>query len=259
MSKDNILLFISILFVVFLFSSCKEIQPPQGSKLSQDDKEIIGSAIDTSIMAHFKRDTSVHVLSPSSYLVAYDYINHIKTNLLNTPYFEKAPTIRLIDQHNYKGAFVGPAGYIYIYRDLLLTLDYESQFVGLLASLMACAESDQPINKLKKTFSLSYLLDIAIGSNVDNTAAVLYELRDVPYDSLWVSTYDDKSINILCTEDYNIHSYADLFLLNNNIEWMTLFPRPYNFSSTLYNRKNQTDCSGETDNQSAYTTLRNNI
>ncbi len=259
MSKNILILLISSLIISFSFQSC-DLNPFINSKdiITEEDEAIIGGTVDTALQSHFQ---AIHtpVLSQDTYAFAHNYIYNLRNTIAGTAYFSELPTIRIVDNSSLKTAFVAPGGYIYLHKGFLLALDYESQFVGALSCLMACSENDKALQKLENTFSKAYLIDLALGGNIDNTPAVLTELRDIPYDSIWVNSFDEKSISILCSEDYNIQGYADLFLLQSNLDWMQLFPRSNNFGATLFNRKNTTDCGGETDNQSAYTDMKNSL
>lgn len=233
--------------------SCSEKHEDK-TEITPLDELVIGAAIDAELQKSWETDSTAGVLRPENYPQAYQYISRIEQEIVQSPYInEKVHAIKIVeDNSNKKTAFVTPGGYIYIYKKLLQTLDSESQLVGVLSCLMACHESGRVTQKMTDRFSVNYMLDLAIGGKLDNITEVYNELCLIPYDSLWVSSYDEKSIGTLCHAGYDIQDYSDLFSLHANIEWMNLFPRPTNYATVLFNRKDPTTCNGEIANRSPY-------
>jgi hypothetical protein len=256
MHKFRVALYWSLCFIIGFCSSCSERHDAK-TEITPIDEQVIGLSIDMELKKAWRADSTAKILEPEDYPQAYQYMRQIEQAVVNSPYLNESLTsIQIIDDTNgEKTAFVAPGGYIYIYKDLLNTLSSESQFVGLLSCLMACSESKKPTDKLVSRFSINYMLDLAIGGKLDNIELVHNELCEVPYDSLWVNTYDEKSIGTLCHSGYDIQDYSDLFSLHPNLTWMELFPRKRTYATTLFNIKDATTCSGDLANINAYQSM----
>lgn len=253
--KSLSIIFLSVLLIsTILFVQSCSTELHDKNELTAADEVAIGQSIHQALLQRWQKDSTIVLLSMANYPVAYKYINNLQTQIKNTPYLNQSTTIHLLHNKNTPtaNAFVAPGGHIYVYNGLLQTLNYESQLMGILTSLTACSESKAATQKLTTRFSIPYMIDLALGGNVDNIDAVLTELQDIPYDSTWVAAYDEKSMQVLCAEGYNIQGYADLFFLQSNLKWMQLFPRANTFGQTLFNRQDSTDCFGSIDNEIAY-------
>jgi hypothetical protein len=169
-------------------------------------------------------------------------------------------TIRIIHQTENTSAFVVPGGFIYIYKDFLKKIKTEAQFVAVMSHLMACSKKRLTIPKLEARFSKGFLIDLALGSDLNvDLGSVFEELGEVHYDSLLVEELDIEAEHTTCELGYNIKSYSDLFncINSQNLDWYSLFPRrmtPLEYATHLFNEvKNDSLCIvAEEDGEAAY-------
>ena len=246
------------------------------NEVTPQDDIVIGKTIDDALLAHINQSNGFNYLSPSTHTSAYSYINTIKNKIdsattdnaasiasSNTHYSIPSTTsvatttIRILDKAGETNAFVAPGGYIYLYKDFLTKIQTEAQFVAVLAHLMTCSKGRHASKKMQDRFSLSFMIDLALGgeltpnSGVD-ISTILNELENVPYNQVLVTELDQAAENVICNLDYEVSSYSNLFtnLGAQNLKWFSLFPRPSlaDYATHLFNN----NCVGETIGSTAY-------
>jgi predicted Zn-dependent protease len=230
------------------------------------DDTRIGEAIDSEIQNHADTAVDMTILDRSIYWRAYNYSDSMLLDLLNSNQFEHASnfnwTIRIFEKSGMKTAFALPGGYIYLSKDLLMFLVDEAEFSGLLAHEMMVADSRIITEKLKEEFSISYLLDVALGGQVEAAEAVINNVLYNSFDIDAAATADSLSRAVICMSDYDIRSYASFIEragTNNTVEWVDLYPCDSDWSADIYSHYNVNNCIGEMRNQEAYDKLKMSI
>lgn len=239
-----------LLACLFFITSCIEEPGPSNNKLSQDDESQIAYTIDTALVSYMEA-MGTPLLEEDKYNQVYHYIREVIQQLNSTPYLYQSVNLRII-QSDTPLAFASVSGYVYVHTGLLESLHNEAQMAGVLSTLMACSFSKKPLDKLIDYFSNSYMMDLAIGGVLTSPDAFYQELSNTTYNSTWVNTYSEKSINILCYLSYNILSYADMFNLALIPDWLSLYPHPNNFATTLAGQSYLSSCDGKINNESAF-------
>jgi hypothetical protein len=261
------------ILVILVISSCEKISPP--NLITPEDDITIGETLDKHILGHIDVSNTISYLSPNTYLSSYSYANSIRNNITNSsnstgitsmPDASVCTTeLRIIDEPGNSNAFVVPGGYIYLYKDFLQKIKTEAQFIAVLSHLMACSQKRMSILKLEDRFSESFLIDLALGGDLDvDISLILTELEEVPYDSLQVQDLDIEAENTVCELGYDIKSYSDLFndVVSKDLLWYDLFPRSRTeYASHLYNVvKNNPPCdSAELDKEPEYLNFKNSL
>ncbi len=260
MSKITAFIYLFVIYSLLLYS-CQDSPKNTKNTLESEDEKIIGYTIDTSICAYLKSKPDINILLETDYPAVYSYLYNLIENLLESHHLTQSPILRIVQSPPIYScnAFIAPGGHIYLSSDFLKTLTSESQFAGILSTLMICQEKGHPLKKLENKFSTTYLIDLALGARIKNPSSLIHELRKEPYDSAWVRSYDSISVDILCENSYYIQAYADLFLLNNILPWIQLFPHENSFSINLLNRGNSIGCNGTIDNQIIYQSIIANL
>lgn len=269
-----------IFFVlIVLTQSCnKEIKDAQHHLTPEDDAKI-GKAIDNAFLTFIDTCPDISYLDASANTFIYSYINQFSLKIkgsnnytssvstLSTTNAIDVPTIRILDKPGNTGAFVAPGGYIYIYNDLLKTLNYEAQFVPLLAHLITCSAKRYDIEKLEAQFSPNFLIDLADGGTINgssstNIQSILSVLEDTPYPKNLVDNLDEKAEQITCELGYDIQAYSDLFTQNStrSIKWIQLFPRTFSsgdYAAHLFNEVSDSLSCGGTIIEGGYPQFKN--
>lgn len=245
-----------IFFISLFLFSCENIRTGNNSIAVEDDINI-GKTIDEHILEYVNNSSYVDYLEPDSFTASYSYLCAIKNRIVNSDnhmaYADLSHTsncsvnIRILDQAYTNSAFIGPGGYIYIFKNLLLDLQTEAQLTALMTHLVTCSANRISIPKLQNRFSPSFLIDLADGGDINmDVNLVLQELKDVAYDTSNVLLADIETENIVCELGYDIKSYSDLFnhADSKNLGWYTLFPRNRTeYASHLFNTvKNYPQC-----------------
>lgn len=268
----NFYLFIISFFFLLLTISCnKEVVLAKNKVTSEDDAQI-GSTIDKALLSYIDTSSRITLLDEPNYPGVYRYINQISqfinnsntftstgANQISIPHYTTyTPTIRVIDEMGNTGAFVLPGGYIYLHKEFLKNINYEAQFVPILAHLMACSKNRYDIEKLETRFSTNFLLDLALGGTINKDAGtdirtILDALEDEPYPTSVVDLLDKEAEKTVCELGYDVQTYADWFIQqsNGNIKWCQQFPRSQalgDYASHLFNAvKDSLSCGGEVD------------
>lgn len=261
-----ILFFVSILF---LFQGCDKNNPPKNN-LTPEDDTFIGTTLDAKILQYINSNSNIEYLDRTTYLSSYSYIDNIISNIESSTNFVGLSamtdasicpiTIRIVHQTDNTSGFVVPGGFIYIYKDFLKKIKTEAQFVAVISHLMACSKKRLSIPKLEERFSKGFLIDLALGSDLNvDLVSILEELGEVHYDSLLVEDLDIEAEHTTCELGYDIKSYSDLFncISSQNLDWYSLFPRrmtPLEYATHLFNEvKNDSICVvAEEDGEPAY-------
>jgi hypothetical protein len=268
----NFYSFIITIFILFLTVSCEPEIVVAKNKITSEDDAIIGRTIDKALLNHIDTSSGISVLDQQTYPAIYTYINQISQSINGSnsflalgvdsqgvPYNSNyTPTIRVVDQVGNSGAFVLPSGYIYLYKDFLKKINFEAQFVPILAHLMACSKNRYGIDKLETRFSANFLLGLALGGTISTDAgsdisSILDALENDPYSTDIVDMLDIEAEKTVCELGYDVQTYADWFIQqsNDNVKWCHQFPRSLsleNYASHLfYTVKDSLSCNGNID------------
>jgi len=159
---------LNLIFIVFIsafiLSSCDE----DGSVnlfTVQDD-------IDFGEQFHQELEQNVEefpILSPIAFPEAYDHIERIRDELLNSNDLRYANEfnwdVYLIDDDETLNAFCIPGGKMYFYTGIIKFLDNEAQFAGVMAHEMAHADRRHSTKTMTKTYGFSILLSAILGED----------------------------------------------------------------------------------------------
>lgn len=188
-----------LLLIPVLFVTCKkDDESPGGLNLFsiQDDIEM-GMQMDQYI-----RDSTDYVLlDRNQYPLAYNYIENIKNDILNSgkiiykDEFEWKVTI--IKDDETLNAFATPGGYIFIYTGLMKYLTCGDHFAGVLGHEMAHSDRRHSTKQLTKQYGTTFLLSILLGEGtISQVTAGLISLKFSRSDE---SEADEFSVKYLCS------------------------------------------------------------
>lgn len=256
------------LFFLLIISCSKNPDIHQSHSLSLENERKIGYSIDRAVLDHFNTNPSKKVLSPDDHSSIYNYLQQCILSLHGSDYYtdfleehpltNTTPTLRILQDSSKTGAFIAPGGHIYLYTDLLQTLQTKAQLMAVLSHLIVCSAYKYDLKKLEARFSRNFLFDVALGRDLTNSStprsgadlhAVMEELESKPYNTQDVNKADSDVEPILCELGYDLRSYSDLHQFNSTIDWLALFPRTTSTSAysmhlnILHN--NDPNCNGQ--------------
>ncbi|MFT4834925.1 MAG: putative Zn-dependent protease [Marinoscillum sp.] len=179
----------------------------------QNDKDL-GAQVAVEIAS----DTSFNILSPVEYSEAYDYLNDMKNNILNsgnvTYKDEFAWELHIIDD-DVLNAFATPGGYMYVYTGLIKYLETADDLAGVIGHEIAHADKRHSSKQLQRNQGIQALLAIALGNDpsqltqvvgqIAGTGAVLKFGRDAEAEA------DDFSVVYLSGTNYACNGAASFF------------------------------------------------
>lgn len=254
---------------IFSLSSCDK-KPVTANEILPSDDVRIGETIDKEFYKLSDSSSSFNILEKATYWEIYGYSDTIISTLLNKNSFTYSSEfnwkLRIFDSPEIKNAFAAPGGYIYVSKDLILSLADEAQYVAILAHAMLLSDLRITTEKLKDRFSVSYLLDISIGGNVVAPLDVFEELKDIPYSYENSVNLDSKTAYLICASGYDVRKFS-LFLAEASSlqdqglihEWLSLYPASSDRSEIVYSRFNEENCSGTINNQSEFEEIKISI
>lgn len=233
------------LFFVLLLCNCSQEEPLPLNEVTPKDDEAIGYSIDAAYMDHLDTLPDEHYLSDANHPDLYVYLHDVCKKIQqssahamqsNRDIPMRRPILRVLESPSKTSAFVAPGGHIYIYTGLLKAMSQEAELVPVLAHLLNCSLHRLDVKKLENHFSTNFLLDLAIGSNVNgssyasagtNVCAVIEHLAEKPYHQSDVTFLDEKAETITCELGYDIQVYSNFYTQNSiqDLDWFTLFPR----------------------------------
>lgn len=253
----------ALLLSLLLFAACDPEPPITPNEILASDDSRIGEAIDTEIINHADTTLDLNILDRAAYWKVYNYADSILTYLLNSNLFEHSSdfnwTVRVFEKAGLETAFALPGGYIYISKDLLMFLENEAEFAGVLAHEMMVCDSRIITNKLQNEFSISYLLDIALGGQVEASTDVMNNVMYEPFELEASQEADLLSRDVICSSNYDIRSYGDFVNRAENnayIEWLDLYSNSSDWGTSLQNSFDLNGCAGEMQNQVTYGKIR---
>lgn len=256
MRHCSIHFYITLLFCLLLFGtqSCDSLESLEDDCIiTLNDEQQIGETIHQSLVGYFADNNSRSLLKRANHRRVYGYLDSIclaiqdqkHTNLSSnsgyqaTEYNPRSSEERLLlhvfDGANATNAFTLPGRHIYLDKGLLKKLDNEVQLVALLATLIHNSDERYAAEKLQETYSISFMMDLALGGSISDNAdhsgvyigSVYTDLAVTPYKVDQVEAMDQAAEELLCSLDYDIRAYSNFYLAasNQTLEWMSLFPR----------------------------------
>lgn len=155
------------------------------------------------------------ILDPVLYANAYNYINGIKDDILNSgkvTYKEEfAWEVKIINDDNTLNAFCTPGGYIYVYTGLIKYLNSKSALAGVMGHEIAHADRRHSTNQLTKQYGVQTLLDVVLGNNQGLVTQIASELVSLRFSRSDETEADKYSVIYLCPTKYEADGAARFF------------------------------------------------
>ncbi len=207
--ESNTLLYpVIILWCIVLGLSCGD----DGINIfSTQDDIALGKQLRDEVLA----DTSFEVLERSQYPAAYNYLDDIVLDILQsgqvTHRDEFAWEVHLINEDETLNAFAAPGGYIFVYTGLIKFLDNKDDFVGVMGHEMAHADLRHSTQQLTKQYGIGLLLGVLSGGDPSTLSQILGSLVGLKFSRDDESEADQYSVIYLCETNYAANAAASFF------------------------------------------------
>ncbi len=163
--------------------------------------------------------TSYPILPESENQEAYDYLNAITNQILNSGEVayrtEFVWEMHIIKDDNVLNAFATPGGYIYVYSGLIKYLDNVDDLAGVLGHEIAHADLRHSSRQLQRNYGVTILLSILLGEDPSTlaqlTAQIAGSLAGLSFSREFESEADARSVEYLAATDYACDGAASFF------------------------------------------------
>ncbi|MEQ1564675.1 MAG: M48 family metalloprotease [Myxococcota bacterium] len=194
-------------------AGCSEGLPDVNIFSIEDDMQL-GADLADEIASHPKQYGEI--LDPVEYAQAYDYLNGIRDELLDTGEVSYANRFdwetHILHDDEVLNAFAAPGGYIYVYTGLIKFLDQEDHFAGVLGHEIAHAANRHSTEQLTQAYGIETLISIVLG---DGTAGQVAEiasgLATLSFSREDEAEADEYSVYYLCETLYAADGTAGFF------------------------------------------------
>ena len=266
--QNKILQAIFIISILFLSSCQKETQDDKGNVVRPDDDARIGQVVDNLFLNYSDTSASFTILDRTDFWKLYNFADSMMLRMLNTGTFQYATEfnwkIRVFEEGGVEKAFAAPGGYIYISRDMLLFLENEADFAGLLAHTMMVSDGRYITGALEDRYSISFLLDLALGAQPELPNELMAAISNISYAPVDAEAIDAATRDVICNTDYDIRSFSSFvarakYNTNNGtqiIEWLDMYQCPSSWADDLYNTYDTNSCGGNVTNQIDYEKIK---
>lgn len=201
---------------------------------SVDDDISLGAQVDDEIQAD---PGQYPILDENDYPEAYAYLRGIRDEILasgEVNYDDRFSwDVHIIEDDSVLNAFATPGGYLYFYTGLIKYLDREDDFAGVMGHEIAHAANRHSTEALTKTYGLSLLLEVALGSRFDIVQEIATGLGSLAFSRGNESDADQHSVHYLAKTRYACDGAAAFFEkliaagdANNGPEFLSTHPNP---------------------------------
>lgn len=249
-------------FVVLIVSACgvvNEKNKGKGFNLFSVEQDIeLGAQVAGEIDGN---PTEYPLLDSAQNPEVYAYLYNVRDKILNTGTIDFKDDfkwrLRVIQDDSTLNAFCTPGGYIYIYTGILKYLDSEDQFAGVLGHEIAHADMRHSTRQMTKMFGVQILLDVLAGDR-DALKQVTGALIGLKNSRKHETEADTKSVQYLCTTDYNAAGGAGFFRKIEEAggsrvpEFISTHPDPGNRVEHFENERIVNGCTGDKTYETEY-------
>lgn len=220
--------------------ACQQEPAKIEHQLQPADDSRIGQAIDAQFLAHWDSLAEVELLQTADYPQAYNYLDSLLLICLAQPQFEHAQTfnwqLRIFQAAEKEQLFVAPGGYLYFSTDFLRFLANEEELKAVLAHAMLSIDQRIISQQLQEAFSISYLLDLALGAELDAPAQLLALVETVAYKKEEMQQLEPLFEALLCqiySSPNSMRSFLQRVEGQNDFDWAWRFNSDFDWSAAL--------------------------
>ncbi len=177
----------------------------------EDDREL-GAQLHDEILAN---PADYPLLDEAEHPEAYDHLNRVHDAIMDSGEVTRADDfdwqVYIIDDPDTLNAFAAPGGYTYYYSGLILYLEQEDHFAGVMAHEMAHVDRRHSTQQLTQAYGVATLVDIVLGEDTGILADVAESLVSMSFSRSDENEADEYSVRFLCETDYAADGAAGFF------------------------------------------------
>ncbi len=266
----NLLIYITVAFTFFAFSSCDRNNNVNFIDPAED--VVLGQQLSEEIL---KNREQFPVLNPEQYPQSYAYLRDMVKTILEggeVAYREEFPwKIYIIKDDNTLNAFATPGGYIYVYTGLIKFLETEGDLAGVLGHEIAHADLRHASRQLQKAHGLNFVLNLLTGGDSRNIAGEIVaqlagQLAGLQFSREYEKEADARSVDYLAHTPYPCNGAAMFFQKMEEQEkggrvpsFLSTHPHPENRIKEIEKRSRKLGCSTEPSASSPYQQFKNTL
>jgi hypothetical protein len=192
--------FFILAFLLVLGSCYNEkndaITPAAPTSLTDAEVRTIAVSIDTALVRYINTHPNTFVWTKQSHTSVYSYLDSLANTL---PFSSNASIhLRVVDTPIDKRVLISVGGYIYINRGFLDLFENETALLGIINLLGQLSLSEIPLNTIIDSIGQSYIHDLQIGANINNSPQVHQVLRSIYYNPDTTHNILNNSHNHFC-------------------------------------------------------------
>lgn len=257
--KKYKLIFVVVLAIASACGSSSEASKGKGFNLFTIEDDI---QLGAEVAAQIDADTDQFpLLDSAQFASVYEYVYKVRDKILASEEIsyreEFAWRIRVIQDDSTLNAFCTPGGYIYVYTGILKFLDSEDQLAGVLGHEIAHADMRHSTRQMTKMYGVQVVAQVLAG-NKEAIAQVAGGILGLSFSRKFEKEADLKSVQYLCSTDYNADGGAGFFIKINEMggsgtpEFLSTHPDPGDRIEEYQNNAITLGCDGNKDYKDAY-------
>lgn len=218
------------------------------------------------------------VLDPNQYPKAYQHLEHITLNLLNSGQVKHRDNfkwqIHIIHDDKTLNAFCAPGGFIYVYTGLIKFLDKESELAGVMGHEIAHADLRHSTDRLTAAYGVQILLQLALATQDNDEHKQLKAqlgqmaagLALLAYSRTNETQADKESVKYLCNTEYDAAGTAGFFekliahkQTGNTPAFLSTHPNPDNRVQNIHTMAKELGCKNTGTFESRYMDFKRSL
>ena len=234
-----------------------------------DDK-----ALGLQVSQEIANDPSFVLLSSADYPEAYEYLNIIVTNILNSGEVAYKDDfvweVHIVQDDATLNAFATPGGYIYVYTGLIKYLESVDALAGVMGHEIAHADLRHTSRNLQKQYGVSILLSILIGDNAGQLQQIAGQIAGtvagLAFSREFETEADLKSVEYLAHTEYACDGAKIFFERLEEMgesggtpEFLSTHPNPDNRIQNITDKAAEEGCDTTLSANSGYQAFQANL
>ena len=234
-----------------------------------DDK-----ALGLQVSQEIASDPSFNLLSGADYPEAYDYLNDMVSNILNSGEVAYKDDfvwqVTIVQDDNTLNAFATPGGYIYVYTGLIKYLESADALAGVMGHEIAHADLRHTSRNLQKQYGVSFLLSMLLGDNAGQLEQIAGQIAGtvagLAFSREYETEADLKSVEYLAHTEYAcdgakifFESLEEMGEGGGTPEFLSTHPNPDNRIENISNKAAEEDCDTTLSANSGYEAFQANL
>lgn len=218
----------------------------------EDDK-----ALGLQVSEEIATDPSFNLLDEAEYPEAYNYLNNMVTNILNSGEVaykdEFVWQVTIVEDDNTLNAFATPGGYIYVYTGLIKYLESADALAGVMGHEIAHADLRHTSRNLQKQYGVSILLSILLGNDPGQLEQIAGQIAGtvsgLAFSREFETESDLKSVEYLAQTEYAcdgakifFESLSESGQGGGTPEFLSTHPNPDNRVENITDKAEEEDC-----------------